>query len=153
MALRSRSYEILFNNKLILFKRVAINSIHYSVLNPFFIYYDYEYYKDYSSKIIGDFVFGQKHVTLIPIRIFYSLLIYFICFVGLISCFKKNPKLSILLIISIMYYYLICGWYGKTRLFVPCLIYMSVFFGFGFNSIFNKIKILAKTIYQSHERT
>jgi len=129
---------------LITLKKMINGSLHFSVLNPFFIYYDYEYFKHYSSDDIGDFVYSTEHKKLIPIRIIYSLIIYVIVFFGLISCFKKNPKLCFLLIGSIFYYYLICGWYGKTRLFVPCLIYMSVFFGFGFNLIFSKLIKLIK---------
>lgn len=129
--LSKRAYEILLENPLITLKKVINGYLHFSVLNPFFIYYDYEYFKHYSSDYIGDFVYSTEHKKLIPIRIIYSLIIYIFVFFGLISCFKKNPKLCFLLLGSIFYYYLICGWYGKTRLFVPILIYCSVFFGNG----------------------
>jgi len=144
--LNKRCYEILLNHPVLTFKNVIKGFIHYSVLNPFFIYFDNEYYKNYSSSMIGDFVFSEKHKNLIPIRIFYTSLIYLICFIGLVNCIKKNPKLSLLLIFSILYYYLICGWYGKTRLYTPCLIYLSVFFGYGINFILNKFKIYKGTL-------
>ena len=57
-----------------------------------------------------------------------------------IECFKKNPKVTLLLLSSVLYYYVLLGWYGKTRLFVPNLIYISIFFGNGLNMIINKIK-------------
>ena len=139
--INKRSYEILFDNPIITFKKVISGFIHFSILNPFFIYSDNEYYKDYSSSIIGDFVFSEKHKNYIPIRMLYTFLLYLICFIGFIDCMKKNTKLSILLVISILYYYLILGWYGKTRLFTPCLIYLSIFFGYGLNSILNRFKI------------
>ena len=129
--LNKRAYKILLENPLITFKELLNGALHFSVLNPFFIYYDYEHYKDYSSKEIGDFVYTDKHKDLIPLRILYSLIIYTLVFFGIISCFKRNPKLCFLLLGSIFYYYIICGWYGKTRLFVPILIYFSVFFGYG----------------------
>lgn len=144
--LNKRSYEILFDNPIITFKNVITAFIHFSILNPFFIYSDNEYYKDYSSSIIGDFVFSEKHKNYIPIRVFYTFLIYLICFIGFVDCIKKNTKLTMLLVFSILYYYLILGWYGKTRLFTPCLIYLSVFFGYGLNIIFNKLKIYKGTL-------
>ena len=129
--LNKRAYKILLENPLATFKELVKGTIHFSVLNPFFIYYDYEYYKDYSSGVIGDFVYSDKHKELIPYRIIYSLIIYSFVFFGIISCYRKDPKLCLLLIGSILYYYLISGWYGKTRLFVPILIYLSIFFGYG----------------------
>lgn len=142
--LNKRSYEILLDNPTLTLKEVFRGFIHFSVLNPFFVFYDYEYYKNYSSSIIGDFVYSKEHKKLIPIRVIYTSIIFLICFIGLIECLKKNLKLSLLLIFSIMYYYLILGWYGKTRLFVPCLIYLSVFFGLGLNFILNKFNIYKK---------
>lgn len=136
--LNKRAYEILIDNPIITLKKVFSGFVHFSVLNPFFVFYDYEYYKDYASTIIGDFVYSESHKKLIPIRIIYSLIIFFICFLGLIECIKKNLKLTLLLLSSVLYYYLILGWYGKTRLFLPCLIYISVFFGFGVDFIRKK---------------
>jgi hypothetical protein len=60
--------------------------------------------------------------------------------VGFILCFKKYPKITFLIILSILYYYLILGWYGKTRLFVPILIYNSIFFGNGIIYFLDKLK-------------
>ena len=138
--LNKRAYKILLENPLITFKELINGFLHFSVLNPFFIYFDYEYYKDYDSNEIGDFVFSDKHKDLIPLRILYSLVIYTFVFFGIISCFKRNPKLCFLLLGSVFYYYVICGWYGKTRLFVPILIYLSVFFGYGMDYIQSYIK-------------
>jgi len=139
--LNKRSYKILLDHPLITIKSIINGFVHFSVLNPFFVYYDYEYFKDYSSSIIGDFVYSDKHKDLIPIRIFYTFFIYLICFIGFINCVKKNLKLSILLTASVLYYYIILGWYGKTRLFTPCLIYLSIFFGYGLSFILNKLRI------------
>lgn len=138
--LNKRAYEIIYENPLIVFKKVINGFLHFSVLNPFFVYFDYEFYKNYSSPEIGDFVFSEKHKQTVPLRIIYSIFIYLISFVGLIICFKKHPKISLLLLLSIFYYYVLLGWYGKTRLFVPSLIYMSFFFGYGVSLILNLIK-------------
>ncbi|MDC3071711.1 glycosyltransferase family 39 protein [Candidatus Pelagibacter sp.] len=138
--LNKRAYEIIFENPLIVFKKVITGFLHFSVLNPFFVYFDYEFYKNYSSPEIGDFVNSEKHKQVIPSRIIYSIFIYLISFIGLIISFKKQPKITLLLILSILYYYIILGWYGKTRLFVPTLIYMSFFFGHGASLVINFIK-------------
>ena len=138
--LNKRAYKILIKNPTITLKKVFSGVIHFSVLNPFFVYYDYEYFKDYSSSIIGDFFLSEEHQKIIPARIIYTLLIYSICFMGFFVLLKKNLKLTFLLFFSILYYYIVLGWYGKTRLFTPCLIYMSVFFGLGLENIINKIK-------------
>lgn len=138
--LNKRSYEILLNHPIITSKRIVSGFIHFSVLNPFFVYYDYDYYKDYLSSEIGDFVFSEQHKKLIPVRIIYTVIIFIICITGIFECFRKQPKITLLLLFSVLYYYIILGWYGKTRLFVPALIYLSVFFGSGCFHIFNKIK-------------
>ena len=139
--LNKRSYEILLDHPLITIEKVIKGFIHFTVLNPFFVYFDYEFYKFNSSAKIGDFVFSETHKNLIPIRILYSIILYTICLIGFFKLIKINVKLSILLTLSVLYYYLILGWYGKTRLFTPCLIYLSIFFGFGLNEIIKKLKI------------
>jgi len=139
--LGDRAFQILLENPIITIKKLIYGVIHSSFLNPYFVYYDYEYFKNYGSHIIGDFTMSKKHQELIPTRIIYTIFIYIICLFGVIKCFKKSPKITFLLIFSILYYYVILGWYGKTRLFVPALIYMSIFFGNGLDVIINKIKV------------
>ena len=143
--LNQRAYEIIFDNVFLTLKNVFNGFIHFSVINSFFVYYDYEFYKNYSSTTIGDFSFSEKHKQLIPIRIIYTLFIYIVCLIGLVQIFKKQPKITLLILLSILYYYVILGWYGKTRLYTPCLIYLSVFFGYGMNFILNKFKIYKGT--------
>ena len=139
--LNQRAFEILINNPIITIKKTIKGFIHFSILNPFFVYFDYEFFKDYSSAIIGDFNFSEKHRQLIPARIIYSFFIYIVCLIGLFQIYKKNSKFTLLLLFSIMYYYIILGWYGKTRLFTPNLIYLSIFFGYGLDIIFKKLRI------------
>jgi hypothetical protein len=116
--------------------------MHFSVLNPFFVFYDYEYYKEYSSSEIGDFAYSDEHKKLIPIRIIYTLIVIFFTIAGLFICLKKNPKIFYLILMSIFYYYIILGWYGKTRLFVPNLIYISIFFSLGVERSLRKINLI-----------
>lgn len=142
--LNKRAYEILLENPLITIKSIIIKLFHFSVLDPFFIYYDNEHYKIYSSAYIGDFVFSNEAKALIPTRIIYSTIIYIFVFFGMISCYKKNSKIFFLILGSIFYNYVISGWYGKTRLYAPILIYLSVFFGCGANHLVTYFKSLFK---------
>jgi len=70
-----------------------------------------------------------------------ALLIYFVCFFGVIYFFKqKNYQLLLLFLLSILYYIITFGWTGMTRLFVPNLIYLSFFFGNGVVKLLNQSK-------------
>ena len=94
-------------------------------------------YKDY-KKI--DFVYSDIHKKWIPIRLIYTILIYSVVCFGIYDFFKNknNNNLLLIILLSVAYYYLLLGWYGKTRLFVPILIYLSIFFGNGLVFIFDK---------------
>jgi len=109
------------------------SSIHIVLLNPFHIYSD----NNFQS---GEVYYKTKtHDKLIPYRIFYSLFIYTLCFYGLASIIKKRQfPLLLLLIISIIYFYGLVSWHGNTRYFMPVVIYLSFFFGFGVEKITNK---------------
>ena len=140
--LNKRAYEILFENPIITIRKVISGFMHFSVLNPFFVFYDYEYFKNYSSSEIGDFAFSETHKKLMPTRIIYSLLIILFSLIGFFICLKRYPKIFFLILMSIVYYYLILGWYGKTRLFVPNLIYVSIFFSLGLEYSLKKLTLL-----------
>lgn len=136
--INSRSVEIFIESPLIAFKQAITGVVHYSILNPIFVYYNYEHRG--KNKKPG-FIKSQTHKKWIPYRIVYSLLIYFVCFFGLIYLFKqKKYQLLLLLILSILYYLAVAGWYGKTRLFAPNLIYLSFFFGNGMVFLINRFK-------------
>ena len=70
----------------------------------------------------------------------YTILIYSVVCFGLYDFFKNknNNNLLLIILLSAAYYYLLLGWYGKTRLFVPILIYLSIFFGNGLVFILDK---------------
>ena len=80
----------------------------------------------------------------IPIRIFYTFLIYFISLYGLFTMIKakKLNRYAFFWMISGFYFYLVLGWMGFTRYFSSALIYISLFFANGMNQIiFNKKKL------------
>jgi hypothetical protein len=135
--LNLRGYQILLEYPIQTIKNVISGYIHFSVLDPTFVYYDYEYYKD-SKKI--DFVYSDVHKKWIPIRVIYTILIYSLVCFGIYDFIKKkkNKNLFFIIILSVAYYYLLLGWYGKTRLFVPILIYLSIFFGNGLVFVLDK---------------
>ena len=101
----------------------------------------YYYFSHRGHNKKPDFYFSQTHKKWIPYRIIYTLLIYFVCFFGLIYFFKqKKHRLLLLLIISILYYSALLVWTGMSRLFVPNLIYLSFFFGNGLTLIIDQLK-------------
>ena len=127
-----RSKEIVIENPFKTLKYVVDKSLSFALLNPFHIYSDHKFQsgeKYYKSDL---------HQSLLPYRIVYTLLIYFICLIGLIKMIKtRENKMILYLLISGIYFFIILSWHGNNRYFTPVLIYASLFFGYGFSSILN----------------
>ena len=124
----SRTIDLLIENYSETIKYVIKKSLHTTLLNPFHIFSDHNFL---SGEI---YYLTETHSKLIPYRIVYTGIIYLICFIGFIEILKlKSYKLLIFLIISISYFYFLVSWHGNTRYFVPVLIYLSFFFGYGLN--------------------
>ena len=137
--LNQRQFEILLNNPIIASKKIIEKTFHLIVLNPTFNYFYNEYRGKQEGKV--SFVYTETHKKLIPYRIIYSLIIYIFSFLGFIYLLKRKKYYELSLIsISILYYIGLFGWYGKTRLYVPALIYLSVFFGIGLEMFINNFK-------------
>jgi len=133
--INKRQFKIVFENPLITTKLAIIRAIHFIVLNPTHNYY---YNEHRGQKKKPEFIKSKTHKKWIPYRIIYTLLIYFVCFFGLIYFFKhKNYQLLLLLLLSILYYIILFGWSGITRVYVPSLIYLSFFFGNGLVLLMN----------------
>jgi len=136
--MNKRQYKIVFENPLAATKLAITRVMHFVVLDPTHNYY-YNEHRGQNKKPV--FIKSKTHKNWIPFRIIYTLLIYFVCFFGLIYFFKqKNYQLLLLLVLSILYYTILFGWHGMTRLFVPSLIYLSFFFGNGLVLLINLIK-------------
>jgi hypothetical protein len=136
--INKRQYEIIFKNPLLATKLAIKRTFHFIVLDPTHNYY---YNEHRGQNKNPPFIKSQIHKNWIPYRIIYTLLIYFVCFFGLIYFFKqKNYQLLLLLLLSIFYYIILFGWYGVTRIYVPSLIYLSFFFGNGLVLLMNLIK-------------
>jgi len=137
--IQTRQYALLLDSPLITVKKTIINSMHFVVLNPTFVYY-YNTYRGLNKSDV-EFFKSQTHKNWIPFRIGYTLTIYIFCLMGFVALYKKKQFYKFYLItLSVLYYVSIFGWYGKTRLFVPSLIYLSVFFGIGFDLFLNRFK-------------
>jgi len=114
---------------------VIKKSIHILLLNPFHIYSDHKYK---SGEV---YYLTREHDKLIPYRIIYTLIVYLICLLGLFYMIKrKEYKILIYSVLSILYFYVPVSWHGNTRYFVPSLIYFSIFFASGTDKLIHFIK-------------
>ena len=131
-------FKEMTSNFLITSKIIAKKYFHSLLINPVEINYYYKYENSES------YYKSEDHKKWIPIRIFYTFLIYFISLYGLFTMIKakKLNRYAFFWIISGFYFYLVLGWMGFTRYFSPALIYISLFFANGMNQIiFNKKKL------------
>ena len=60
---------------------------------------------------------------------------------GILEIIKNNDKFKFHLLISFLILYLMfmLGWVGNSRYFMPSIIFLSIFFGHGFNFFINLI--------------
>ena len=76
-------------------------------------------------------------------KIIYSSLIYSISLLGLFVLFKhRNRKLITVSSTLIVFLTVVLGWVGVSRYFIPNLVPLSIFFGFGLNHILERMHIL-----------
>tara|TARA_Y100000816_G_C26077342_1_gene567296 strand:- start:320 stop:1705 length:1386 start_codon:yes stop_codon:yes gene_type:complete len=117
--------------KLHVYKSLQYLLIDFNHLN---IYYNF----DYTVERPWETNSFKKHLNLM---IVYSLIIYLICFFGLIRLVtinKEKIKLAFFIILIPFYYYVMLGWTGITRYNAPNLIFLSVYFGFGIRFLYEK---------------
>ena len=129
---RDWATKVLINNKLITLKEAAKSSIYSMLLNPVEIL---------NTRIKGkDYYKSDLHKKYIKYRIFYSLIIFSIILIGFIySIKKKYIEPHILLLVGI-YFFVISGWVGYTRYFVPTLLSLCLYFGCGLVFLIKFIK-------------
>ena len=118
-------------------KEYSISLSHYILLKPNEIHFLYENFSKYDGKYFLSDEFKKE----LPLKIIYSLIIYFMCFLGLLYFYKeKKFKLIFILVTSILYFALPVAWHKQSSYLSPVLIYLSFFFGAGF--IFLKKKMI-----------
>ncbi len=130
-----RTIDYIINDPIDFGVYILKKSIHFTLLNPFHIYSD-------NNFISGEiYYYSDLHDKLVKYRVLYTLLVYLICLIGLISIIKaKNYKLLFFVSSSVLFFFLPISWIGNTRNFVPCLIFLSFLFSFGLNEIFKMFK-------------
>ncbi len=130
-----RTINYLINYPLDFTKFILKSSIHTILLNPFHIYSDNKYA---SGEV---YYLTKEHDNLVYVRIVYSFIIYLFCLLGLYNLYKmKKYNILSLYLISLIYFYSLVSWHGNTRYFMPNVIYLSLFFGFGISFLNNFIK-------------
>ena len=118
-------------------KLLTWKAIHTLVLDPVYIFHYHFYEQDlnkrpqwYMEKSYSDFW--------TPIKIFYSMLIYIVIFIGFLRSLRNlDFSFNLLIITSALYMFAMLGWVGNSRYFSPSLIYLSIYFGYGLNYFFN----------------
>ena len=133
--IRNRTLNYFYKYPIDFLKFIIKSSVHITLLNPFHIYSD-------NNFMSGEYYYTTKtHDKLVPYRVVYTSVVYLICIYGLFVIFKKkNYDILLYLIFSIIYFYGLVSWHANTRYFVPVMIYLSFFFGYGIDKILNYTK-------------
>ena len=138
--LRKLSVIYIINNPIPTIKVMIKKSLHALILNPFEIHSFYKYeYKSANPQF--RYYKSEAHKKNLKIRIFYSAIFYLVCLIGLyaMSTKKKNINFLIYLVLSILYFTSIAGWVGNPRYLTPNIIFLSIFFAFGFLELKKKL--------------
>ena len=124
---RDITTEVLLNNKIITIENALKSYIHSTLLNPVEVLFTRikgkEYYK------------SELHKKTIKYRIIYSLLIFFITFLGFINVVKQKIIFPHIILACGVYFFIISGWIGYTRYFVPTFLSFSIYFAYGISLI------------------
>jgi len=129
---KKKAINTMMDNKLITFEKALISSFHSTLLNPMEIV---------NTRIKGkDYYKSELHQKNIKYRIFYSFLIYLIILIGFFYSIKKKYIAPHILLLVGIYFFVISSWVGYTRYFVPTLLSLCLYFGFGIDFVFSKLK-------------
>jgi len=131
--------KYIINHPIQLIEFVIEKSLHTLVLDPVHVmnFHKFEYKSPTNPYYKSDI-----HKFWIPIRIIYSLIVYIIIFLGFLYALNNKEKsLPIFSLLSAFYFILILCWMGNPRYFMPALIYLSIFFGYGIECILKKFLI------------
>ena len=126
------AFEIILQNKSLALKTIFINSLHSTLLNPV--------EQIFKSKYGSSYYKSDTHQKTIKYRIFYSVLLYSIILLGIITAIKNKYYYTYPFLLISVYFFAISSWIGYTRYFTPVLLALVIFFGIGSSVIYNKIK-------------
>ena len=94
----------------------------------------------FKSKYGSSYYKSDTHQKTIKYRIFYSVLLYSIILLGIITALKNKYYYTYPFLLISAYFFTISSWIGFTRYFTPVLLTLVIFFGIGSSVIYNKIK-------------
>ena len=129
---RDEALKVLIDNKIITLKTAIVSSLHSMLLNPVVVINTRIKSKDYYK--------SELHQQTIKYRILYSFIIYLIILIGFIYSIKKRHIEPHALFLVAIYFFIISSWVGYTRYFLPTLIPLCLYFGFGFDFLIKFIK-------------
>lgn len=139
--LQKYTLEVLLKYPLTTFKFISWRTLQTGILNPIYVY---EFFSNESEKRPPYYLEEKYKKINIPLRIIYSLIIYFIVLYGFFTSLKKiKVEQTVLLVLSSAYMLGLLGWANNSRYFVPILIYLSIFWGHGITSL-SKLKLFNK---------
>ncbi len=131
--IRNKSFENIYENKLITAKIVLKNYFHSTLLNPVQVYYASKY-KDWI-----DYKNSKHHSFWLKIRIVFTLLFFIFTGLGFLFSFKKiDLKFNVFIIFSCLYFFGVGCWLGNTRYFTPSVLFMNVYFSIFLNQVYLK---------------
>ena len=137
---KNEAIKILIKNPVNTFLVIAKKTLHFFVIDPLtHVYYFHRWNFD-----DGFFYKSEEHKKWIIPRIFYSIFIYFFCFLGFVLLYKNKEckHFHLFLSLSILYFTAVQSWYGGTRYFTPILIFLSFLFANGFSYLLKKMIFL-----------
>jgi len=138
--LQKYTFKVLLNYPLLTLRYVTWRTLQTAVLNPIYILEFFQ--KENAKKPLYYLEDDYKNLNL-PLRVFYSILLYSVVIFGFFSSRKIiRSDHYILLGLSTLYMLAMLGWANNSRYFTPILIYLSIFFGHGLANINLKSKPL-----------
>ena len=134
--LQEYSIKTLLKYPLTSFKYISWRTLQTGILNPTYII---DFMRHENGKKPAYYQEAKYKKIDIPLRIFYSVILYSIIIYGFFSS-RKSIKVEhhILFILSSAYMLALLGWANNSRYFVPILIYLSIYFGHGLNNLLKK---------------
>ncbi len=123
-------YNVLLNNKIITIEKAFMAYLHSTLLNPVEVLFTRVKGKEYYK--------SELHKKTIKYRIIYSLLIFFITFLGFINIIKQKIIFPHIILACGIYFFIISGWVGYTRYFVPTFLSFSIYFAYGVSFVLSK---------------
>ena len=136
---QKKALEVMLNNKITAIQIYLKNTIIHTIINPLQTFYWHKYNQKKYSKT--EFHLSEESHKYFIYKIFHSTLFYIVIFMGILEIIKNNDKFKFHLLISFLILYLMfmLGWVGNSRYFMPSIIFLSIFFGHGFNFFINLI--------------